>query len=62
MAAKVKPFLALELLFWDSVRAQSQFVVKRREKLLNERVSVLAVQEFRALVPVPIVGDERASF
>ena len=62
MAAEVKPLLALELLLRNSVRTESKFVVQWTKKLLNERVSVLAIKEFGALVPISIISDERASF
>jgi hypothetical protein len=60
VAAKVEPLLALELLLRNSIWAKSQLVVQRAEKLLNKRVRVLAIEEFRALVPVSIISDVRA--
>ena len=62
MAAEVKPLLALELLLRNSIRTNPEFVVQRTEKLLNKRVGVLAIQEFRALIPISVIGDKRASF
>lgn len=55
MAAKIKPFLALEFLFRHSIGAWSQLVVQRGEELLDQAVSVLALQEVGALVPVAII-------
>ena len=62
MAAEVKPLLALELLLRNSIRTNPEFVVQRTEKLLNKRVGILAIQEFRALIPISVIGDKRASF